>query len=64
MDSGVKKKGLFTLFSSSLASLVRYGGRLSLHFKILSMVFFRFSPVNGGCEGRKKGTQSTNLTST
>lgn len=32
----------------SLASMVRYGGRLSLHFKILSMVFFLFSPVNGG----------------
>jgi len=32
----------------SLASMVRYGGRLILHFKILSMVFFLFSAVNGG----------------
>lgn len=37
-----------TLFKRSLASCVRYGGRPSLHFRILSMVFFRFSPVNGG----------------
>ena len=44
----LNEKGLLTLFSSSLASFVRYGGRLSLHFKILSIVFFRFSPVNGG----------------
>lgn len=39
-----------TFFRRSLASCVRYGGRLSLHFKILSIVFFRFSPVNGGYE--------------
>lgn len=37
-----------SFFRRSLASCVRYGGRLSLHFKILSIVFFRFSPVNGG----------------
>lgn len=37
-----------TFFRRSLASWVRYGGRLSLHFRILSMVFLRFSPVNGG----------------
>lgn len=37
-----------TRFRRSLASCVRQGGRLSLHFRILSMVFFRFSPVNGG----------------
>lgn len=37
-----------TFLMRSRASMVRYGGRLSLHFRILSMVFFLFSAVNGG----------------
>lgn len=40
--------GSSTFLMRSLASMVRYGGRLSLHFNILSMVFFLFSAVNGG----------------
>lgn len=32
----------------SRALMVRYGGRFSFHFRILSMVFFLFSAVNGG----------------
>lgn len=40
-----------TFLMRSLASTVKYGGRLSLHFRILSMVFFLFSAVNGGCGG-------------
>lgn len=44
-----KKQPLDTFFRRSRASCVRYGGRLSLHFRILSIVFFRFSPVKGGC---------------
>lgn len=34
--------------SKSFASGVRYGGRLSLHRRIFSIVFLRFSAVNGG----------------
>lgn len=37
-----------TFLMRSRASMVRYGGRLSLHFRILSIVFFLFSAVNGG----------------
>lgn len=37
-----------TFLMRSRASMVRYGGKLSLHFKILSMVFFLFSAVKGG----------------
>lgn len=37
-----------TFLMRSRASIVRYGGKLSLHFKILSMVFFLFSAVKGG----------------
>lgn len=37
-----------TFLMRSRASTVKYGGKLSLHFKILSMVFFLFSAVNGG----------------
>lgn len=37
-----------TFLIMSLASTVMYGGRLTLHFRILSMVFFLFSAVNGG----------------
>lgn len=43
-----EKKNVNTFLMRSLASMVRYGGRLSLHFRILSMVFFLFSAVNGG----------------
>ena len=39
---------LSNFLSKSFASGVKYGGRLSLHLKIFSMVFFRFSAVNGG----------------
>lgn len=39
---------LCTFLMRSLASIVKYGGKLSLHFRILSMVFFLFSAVNGG----------------
>jgi hypothetical protein len=38
----------------SLASLVRYGGTKSLAETILSIVFLRFSAVNGGYKIQKK----------
>ena len=33
----------------SRASGVRYGGKFNLPFSIFSIVFFRLSAVNGGC---------------
>jgi len=38
----------------SLASLVRYGGTKSLAETILSIVFLRFSAVNGGYKSKNK----------
>lgn len=39
-----------TFLSNSLASCVKYGGKFSFAFKILSIVFFLFSAVKGGCK--------------
>jgi len=50
--TALPKRTATCLFNSfrikSRASGVRYGGKLSLPFKIFSIVFFRFSAVNGG----------------
>jgi hypothetical protein len=42
-----------TFLSKSLASLVRYGGTMSFADTILSIVFLRFSAVNGGCSNEE-----------
>jgi hypothetical protein len=38
----------------SRASGVRYGGKFNLPFSIFSIVFFRLSAVNGGCNKSNK----------
>lgn len=57
-SSGAAPKRLATcLFKSfltkSLASAVKYGGKFNLPLRIFSIVFFRFSAVNGGLKKTK-----------
>ena len=53
-----ENKGQVHTFSSlrmrSRASGVRYGGKFNLPFSIFSIVFFRLSAVNGGCNKYNK----------
>lgn len=54
----VENFGGSTFLRRSRASGVRYGGSTSFPLRILSMVFLRFSAVNGGCGGHRGAMKS------